>query len=63
MGLILGILGFPICLGTIVGMAVTVIGINRAEGKRGALLMTALGVNILGTIAWIAILIWSFASG
>ena len=62
-GLILGILGFPICLGTIVGMAVTVIGINRAEGERGALLMTALGVNILGTIAWIALLIWSFASG
>ncbi|MBM7277706.1 Hsp70 family protein [Gordonia rubripertincta] len=62
-GLILGILGFPICLGTIVGMAVTVIGINRAEGERAALLMTALGVNILGTIAWIALLIWSFASG
>ncbi|MHC3003470.1 Hsp70 family protein [Gordonia sp. GN26] len=62
-GLILGILGFPICLGTIVGMAVTVIGLNRAEGPRGPLLMTALGVNILGTIAWIALLIWSFASG
>ncbi|GAB98898.1 chaperone protein DnaK [Gordonia namibiensis NBRC 108229] len=62
-GLILGILGFPICLGTIVGMAVTLIGINRAEGQRGPLLMTALGVNILGTIAWIALLIWSFASG
>ncbi|QGP87102.1 Hsp70 family protein [Gordonia sp. 135] len=62
-GLILGILGFPICLGTIVGMALTVIGINRAEGGRDALLMTALGVNILGTIAWVVFLIWIFVTG
>ncbi|KAF0968515.1 MULTISPECIES: Hsp70 family protein [Gordonia] len=62
-GLIVGILGFPICLGTIVGMALTVIGLNRAEGRRDALLMTALGVNILGTIAWVGFLIWILVSG
>lgn len=62
-GLIVGILGFPLCLGTIVGMALTIIGINRAEGRRDALLMAALGVNILGTIAWVAFGVWVLVSG
>ncbi len=44
-------------------MALTVIGISRAEGRRDALLMTALGVNILGTIAWVGFLIWILVSG
>ncbi len=45
-------------------MALTIIGINRAEGgRRDALLMAALGVNILGTIAWVAFGIWVLVSG
>ena len=44
-------------------MALTIIGINRAEGRRDALLMAALGVNILGTIAWVAFGVWVLVSG
>ena len=62
-GLIVGILGFPLCLGTIVGLVLTVVGITRAGGRRDALTTTALVINILGAVAWVAFVIWAVVSG
>ncbi|MGW6032347.1 Hsp70 family protein [Gordonia terrae] len=62
-GLIVGILGFPLCLGTIVGLVLTVVGITRAGGRRDALTTTALVVNVLGAVAWVAFVIWAVVSG
>ncbi len=62
-GLIVGILGFPLCLGTIVGLVLTVVGITRAGGRRDALTTTALVVNILGAVAWVVFVIWAVVSG
>ncbi|EON30817.1 Molecular chaperone [Gordonia terrae C-6] len=62
-GLIVGILGFPLCLGTVVGLVLTVVGITRAGGRRDALTTTALVVNILGAVAWVAFVIWAVVSG
>lgn len=62
-GLIVGILGFPLCLGTIVGLVLTVVGITRAGGRRDALTTTALVINILGAVAWVAFVIWAVISG
>ncbi|MFE0752157.1 Hsp70 family protein [Gordonia sp. NPDC058843] len=62
-GLIVGILGFPLCLGTIVGLILTVVGVTRAGGRRDALTTTALVINILGAVAWVAFVIWAAVSG
>ncbi|WP_439031875.1 Hsp70 family protein [Gordonia terrae] len=62
-GLVVGILGFPLCLGTIVGLVLTVVGITRAGGRRDTLTTTALVINILGAVAWVAFVIWAVLSG
>ncbi|WP_238421545.1 Hsp70 family protein [Gordonia sp. 'Campus'] len=62
-GLVVGILGFPLCLGTIIGLVLTVVGITRAGGRRDALTTTALVINILGAVAWVAFVIWAVVSG